>query len=88
MGLRKFLESRGHTFVVTSDKDSANSVFERELADAEIVTLGHRDSGSTSASRRERRISRISVDWIIVKDANNLRQRRTRCQASDPERSR
>ena len=37
LGLRKFLESRGHTFVVTSDKDSANSVFERELPDAEIV---------------------------------------------------
>ncbi|HEU5382834.1 MAG TPA: NAD-dependent formate dehydrogenase [Ktedonobacteraceae bacterium] len=37
LGLRKFLESRGHTFIVTSDKDGPNSVFERELVDAEVV---------------------------------------------------
>lgn len=37
LGLRKFLEGAGHTLVVTSDKDGANSTFERELADAEIV---------------------------------------------------
>ena len=37
LGLRKFLESGGHSFVVTSDKDGANSVFERELLDADIV---------------------------------------------------
>jgi len=37
LGLREFLESKGHTFVVTSDKDGPDSVFERELADAEIV---------------------------------------------------
>ena len=37
LGLRKFLEGRGHTFVVTSDKDGANSVFERELPTADIV---------------------------------------------------
>jgi formate dehydrogenase len=37
LGLREFLESRGHQFVVTSDKDGSNSKFERELADAEIV---------------------------------------------------
>jgi formate dehydrogenase len=37
LGLRKFLEGLGHTFVVTSDKEGANSVFERELHDAEVV---------------------------------------------------
>ena len=37
LGLRKFLERPGHTLVVTSDKDGPNSVFERELPDAEIV---------------------------------------------------
>src|SRR4029078_1281048 len=37
LGLRKCLESQGHTLVVTSDKDGPNSVFERELPDAEIV---------------------------------------------------
>jgi len=37
LGLRSFLEARGHELVVTSDKDGSDSVFERELADAEIV---------------------------------------------------
>ena len=37
LGLRRFLEERGHAFVVTSDKDGPDSVFERELPDAEIV---------------------------------------------------
>ncbi|MER8485208.1 NAD-dependent formate dehydrogenase [Mesorhizobium sp. M1322] len=37
LGLRPFLESAGHSLVVTSDKDGPDSVFERELADAEIV---------------------------------------------------
>ena len=37
LGLRKFLEGRGHTLTVTSDKDGADSVFERALPDAEIV---------------------------------------------------
>src|ERR1035438_5919172 len=37
LGLRKFLESNGHRLVVTSDKDGPNSVFEKELPDADIV---------------------------------------------------
>ena len=37
LGLRKFVEGLGHTLVVTSDKDGADSVLERELPDAEIV---------------------------------------------------
>jgi len=37
LGLRQFLEGLGHTFVVTSDKEGATSVFERELPDVEIV---------------------------------------------------
>jgi formate dehydrogenase len=37
LGLRKYLEGLGHTLVVTSDKDGANSVLDRELPDAEIV---------------------------------------------------
>src|SRR5271156_1954672 len=37
LGLRKYLESLGHTFIVTSDKDGPKSRFERELLDAEIV---------------------------------------------------
>ncbi|MEV7085750.1 NAD-dependent formate dehydrogenase [Streptomyces sp. NPDC093085] len=37
LGLRPFLESQGHTLVVTSDKDGENSVFDRELVDADVV---------------------------------------------------
>lgn len=37
LGLRKYLESLGHTLVVTSDKDGADSTFERELPDSDIV---------------------------------------------------
>jgi formate dehydrogenase len=37
LGLRRFLEERGHRFVVTSDKDGPDSVFERELQGADIV---------------------------------------------------
>jgi formate dehydrogenase len=37
LGLRRFLEEQGHTFVVTSSKDGPDSVFERELPDAEVV---------------------------------------------------
>jgi formate dehydrogenase len=37
LGLRNYLTSGGHTFIVTSDKDGADSEFERELADADIV---------------------------------------------------
>jgi hypothetical protein len=37
LGLRKFIESQGHELIVTTDKDGPNSVFERELPDAEVV---------------------------------------------------
>ena len=35
--MRRFVEERGHELVVTSDKDGAESEFERRLPDAEIV---------------------------------------------------
>src|SRR3954468_1082735 len=37
LGLRDYLESNGHTLVVTSDKDGPDSEFERELVDADVV---------------------------------------------------
>ena len=37
LGLRRYLEDAGHTLVVTDDKDGADSVFDRELADADVV---------------------------------------------------
>ncbi|OYX89572.1 MAG: formate dehydrogenase [Azorhizobium sp. 32-67-21] len=37
LGLRTYLESNGHTLVVTSSKDGPDSVLERELHDADVV---------------------------------------------------
>ena len=37
LGLRPFLEAAGHSLVVTSDKEGEDSVFERELPEAEVV---------------------------------------------------
>jgi formate dehydrogenase len=37
LGLRSFLEERGHRLIVTSDKDGPDSVFERELPEADVV---------------------------------------------------
>ncbi|HUG04637.1 MAG TPA: NAD-dependent formate dehydrogenase [Steroidobacteraceae bacterium] len=37
LGLRKFLESRGHKLVVTSDKDGPNSRLAKEIVDAEVL---------------------------------------------------
>jgi lactate dehydrogenase-like 2-hydroxyacid dehydrogenase len=37
LGLRKYLESNGHTLVVTSSKDGKDSQLDKELHDAEIV---------------------------------------------------
>jgi formate dehydrogenase len=37
LGLRKFLEGRGHKYVVTTDKDGPGCELERELKDADIV---------------------------------------------------
>jgi formate dehydrogenase len=51
LGLRKYLESNGHTLIVTSDKDGPDSVLERELPSPR--SLFHSPSG--------RPISRPSV---------------------------
>jgi len=37
LGLRKYLEDNGHTYVVTSDKDGNDSELESHLKDAEII---------------------------------------------------
>jgi formate dehydrogenase len=37
LGLRRYLKEGGHHFVVTSDKDGPDSVFERDLVDADVV---------------------------------------------------
>lgn len=37
LGLRNYLENQGHTFIVTSDKEGPDSVFEQALPEADIV---------------------------------------------------
>ena len=37
LGLRSFLEERGHTLIVTADKDGPGSEFERRLPEADVV---------------------------------------------------
>lgn len=37
LGLRKWIESKGHSLVVTDDKDSSSSKFDTELKDSDIV---------------------------------------------------
>jgi formate dehydrogenase len=37
LGIREWLESKGHKYVVTSDKDGPNSELEKELTDAHIL---------------------------------------------------
>ena len=37
LGLRSYLEKNGHELIVTSDKDGADSTFDRHLVDADVV---------------------------------------------------
>jgi formate dehydrogenase len=51
LGLRKYLEGNGHQLVVASDKDGPDSVFGRELVDADIVISGPFWPASLTAER-------------------------------------
>lgn len=37
LGIRPWLEEKGHTLVTTSDKEGENSKFDQELVDAEVI---------------------------------------------------
>ncbi|KAK9805010.1 hypothetical protein WJX73_000905 [Symbiochloris irregularis] len=51
LGLREFLESRGHTYVVTDDKEGPNSEFEKQLPDTDIVITTPFHPGYLTAER-------------------------------------
>lgn len=51
LGLRKWIESQGHTLVTTSDKEGPNSVFEKELVDADIIITTPFHPGYITADR-------------------------------------
>jgi formate dehydrogenase len=36
LGLRKWLESQGHEFVVTSDKEGSESAFQKHITDVSV----------------------------------------------------
>ena len=54
LGLERFLVERGHRFVVTADKDGPDSVFARELVDADIVISQPFWPGYLTAERIEK----------------------------------
>ena len=37
LGLKDWLETKGHKYVVTDDKDGENSTLDREIVDADVV---------------------------------------------------
>jgi formate dehydrogenase len=51
LGIRKWLESQGHTLVTTSDKEGPDSTFEKELVDAEIIITTPFHPGYLNAER-------------------------------------
>ncbi|KAK4580292.1 formate dehydrogenase (NAD+) [Recurvomyces mirabilis] len=51
LGLRKWIEDQGHTLVTTSDKEGANSKFDQELVDAEVIITTPFHPGYLTAER-------------------------------------
>ncbi|WP_264078183.1 hypothetical protein [Mycobacterium stomatepiae] len=73
LGLRRYLEGLGHELIATSDKEGADSEFDRHLADAEVVIsqpfwpaylTAERIARAPNSSWRSRRASgRITPTW-------------------------
>ncbi|KAI4193874.1 MAG: hypothetical protein LQ350_008108 [Teloschistes chrysophthalmus] len=51
LGIRKWLEEKGHTLVTTSDKEGENSTFDKELVDAEVIITTPFHPGYLTAER-------------------------------------
>ena len=62
LGLRRYLESNGHTFVVT-DKDGPQSRFERGLRDADVVA--HQTMAGV-ASRKTEEDTMVKLARIVI----------------------
>lgn len=54
LGIRKWIESQGHTLVSTSDKEGPDSVFEKELVDADIIITTPFHPGYLTKERLEK----------------------------------
>ena len=73
LGLQQFLAERGHRFVVTSDKDGPDSVFERELTDANVIISQPFWPGYLTAERIEKASNlRIAITAGIGSDHVDL----------------
>ena len=64
LGLRRYLESNGHTFVVT-DKDGPQSRFERALRDADVVA--HQTMAGV-ASRKTEEDTMVKLARIVISE--------------------
>jgi len=51
LGLRSWIEEQGHTLITTTDKDRANSEFDKELVDADIIITTPFHPGYLTAER-------------------------------------
>jgi len=51
LGLRSWIESQGHTLVTTSSKEGADSTFDKELVDAEVIITTPFHPGYLTAER-------------------------------------
>ena len=80
LGLRKFIESQGYELIVTTDKDGPNSVFERELPDAEVVI----SQPFWPAYLTAERIAKAPKLKLAITLSTERRVGRARCGASLP----
>ncbi|GAB7352785.1 hypothetical protein MBLNU459_g3407t1 [Dothideomycetes sp. NU459] len=51
LGIRKWLEDQGHELITTSDKEGANSTFDKHLVDAEVIITTPFHPGYLTAER-------------------------------------
>ncbi|KAL9080259.1 MAG: hypothetical protein Q9159_007631 [Coniocarpon cinnabarinum] len=51
LGIRQWIESQGHELVTTSDKEGANSTFDKHLVDAEVIITTPFHPGYLTAER-------------------------------------
>lgn len=73
LGLRKWIEEQGHTLVTTSDKDQANSEFDKQLVDAEVIVTTPFHPGYLTAERLNKaKKLRLAVTAGIGSDHVNL----------------
>jgi len=73
LGLRKWIESQGHTLVTTSDKEGENSKFDQELVDAEVIITTPFHPGYLTAERLAKaKKLKIAITAVIGSDHVDL----------------